>query len=32
MFLLDRSFEGDMEWQSGIQLQLPRELLGMSDQ
>jgi hypothetical protein len=32
MFLLDRSSEGDMEWQSGDQLQLSRELFGMFDQ
>jgi hypothetical protein len=32
MFLLDLWFEGDMEWQSDDQLQLLRELSGMSDQ
>jgi hypothetical protein len=32
MFLLDRSFEGYMEWQSSDQLQLLRELFGMYDQ
>jgi hypothetical protein len=32
MFLLDRSSEDDVEWQSANQLQLLRELSGMSDQ
>jgi hypothetical protein len=32
MILLDRSSEGEMEWQSDDQLQLLRELFGMSDQ
>jgi hypothetical protein len=32
MFLLDRSSEGDLEWQSGDQLQLLWELSGMSSQ
>jgi hypothetical protein len=32
MFLLDHSFKGDMEWQSGDQLQLLGELSRMSDQ
>jgi hypothetical protein len=32
MFLLDHLSEGDMEWQSGDQLQLPWELSRMSNQ